>query len=63
MVLDDVLLNTDDQTLARILNFLEQNKERFQVAILTCHAERYRGLRGVRKVSFPPATAKASEAE
>jgi uncharacterized protein YhaN len=54
VVLDDVLLNTDDQTLARILNFLEQRKERFQIAILTCHAERYRGLRGVRKIAFPP---------
>src|SRR5471030_1288626 len=43
VVLDDVLLNTDEQTLGRILNFLEQKKERFQVAILTCHAERYRG--------------------
>ncbi len=63
VVLDDVLLNTDEPTLGRILNFLEQKKERFQVAILTCHAERYRGLRGVRKIAFPPATAKTSEAE
>jgi chromosome segregation ATPase len=62
VVLDDVLLNTDEQTLGRILNFLEQKKEQFQVAILTCHAERYRGLRGVRKISFPPGIAKASVA-
>lgn len=58
VVLDDVLLNTDDQTLGRILSFLEQRKQRFQVAILTCHAERYRGLRGARKLSFPPIAVK-----
>jgi DNA repair exonuclease SbcCD ATPase subunit len=63
VVLDDVLLNTDEQTLGRILNFLEQKKEQFQVAILTCHAERYRGLRGVRKIAFPPAPAKTALAE
>ena len=62
VVLDDVLLNTDEQTLGRILNLLEQKKEQFQVAILTCHAERYRGLRGVRKIAFPPGIAKASVA-
>jgi chromosome segregation ATPase len=62
VVLDDVLLNTDEQTLGRILNLLEQKKEQFQVAILTCHAERYRGLRGVRRISFPPRIAKASVA-
>jgi uncharacterized protein YhaN len=58
VVLDDVLLNTDEQTLGRILNFLDQRKDRFQVAILTCHSERYRALRGVRKIAFPPAPAK-----
>jgi chromosome segregation ATPase len=62
VVLDDVLLNTDEQTLGRILNFLERKKEQFQVAILTCHAERYRALRGARKIAFPPATAKVSAA-
>jgi chromosome segregation ATPase len=60
VVLDDVLLNTDDQTLGRILNYLDQRKDRFQVAILTCHSERYRGLRGSRRIAFPPAAAIAT---
>jgi DNA repair exonuclease SbcCD ATPase subunit len=45
VVLDDVLTATDAGRLARVLNILEEAAQRLQILILTCHPERYRGLR------------------
>jgi uncharacterized protein YhaN len=45
VVLDDVLTATDSGRLARVMNILEEAAERFQILILTCHPERYRGLK------------------
>jgi len=45
VVLDDVLTATDAGRLARVVNVLEDAAQRLQVLILTCHPERYRGLR------------------
>lgn len=42
VVFDDVLLSTDDNRLARMLELLESSLDRLQVLILTCHPERYR---------------------
>ena len=44
VVLDDVLTATDPARFARVLPILEEAAERFQILILTCHPERYRGL-------------------
>ena len=54
VVLDDVLLNTDDQRLARILDYFERHKDQMQVVILTCHPERYSRIRAACLVEFPP---------
>jgi DNA repair exonuclease SbcCD ATPase subunit len=48
MVLDDVLTATDSGRLARIMNVLEEAAQRLQILILTCHPERYRGLKSGR---------------
>jgi DNA repair exonuclease SbcCD ATPase subunit len=45
VVLDDVLTATDTGRLARVMNVLEEAAQRLQVLILTCHPERYRGLK------------------
>jgi DNA repair exonuclease SbcCD ATPase subunit len=45
VVLDDVLTATDTGRLARIMNVLEEAAQRLQILILTCHPERYRGLK------------------
>ena len=45
VVLDDVLTATDAGRLARVMNVLEEAAQRLQVLILTCHPERYRGLK------------------
>jgi len=45
VVLDDVLTATDAGRLARVLNILEEAAQRLQILILTCHPERYRGLK------------------
>lgn len=42
VVFDDVLLSTDDNRLARMLELLESSLDRLQVLILTCHPDRYR---------------------
>lgn len=44
VVLDDVLTSSDTARLARILTILEEAADKFQILILTCHPERYRGL-------------------
>lgn len=48
VVLDDVLTATDAGRLARVMNVLEEAAERLQVLILSCHPERYRGLKQAR---------------
>ena len=48
VVLDDVLTATDTGRLARILSILEETSQQMQLLILTCHAERYRGLTGAK---------------
>ena len=45
VVLDDVLTFTDTARLARVLTILQEAADRLQVLILTCHPERYLGLR------------------
>ena len=44
LVLDDALVNTDPARLERIHGLLESRADRIQVLLLTCHADRYRGL-------------------
>lgn len=44
VVFDDVFTYTDASRLNRIANILEESAERFQIILLTCHPERYRGL-------------------
>lgn len=45
VVLDDVLTASDSARVARALDLLEEITTRLQVLILTCHPERYRGLK------------------
>lgn len=45
VVLDDVLTATDAGRLARVMTVLEEAAQRLQLLILTCHPERYRGLK------------------
>lgn len=52
VVLDDVLTATDSGRLARVMAVLEEAAERLQVLVLTCHPERYRGLRQGRFFDF-----------
>ena len=44
LILDDVLVNTDPVRQERILDVLGAQAERFQILILTCHPDRYRGV-------------------
>ncbi len=44
VVLDDVFTYTDTTRLARIATILDEATDRFQIILLTCHPERYRGL-------------------
>lgn len=44
VVLDDVFTCTDTSRLARIATLLDEAAQRFQIVLLTCHPERYRGL-------------------
>jgi uncharacterized protein YhaN len=44
LVLDDVLVHTDAVRHQNVLDYLEQLSGSVQVLLLTCHAERYRGL-------------------
>lgn len=44
VVLDDVFTYTDTTRLARIATILDEAADRFQIVLLTCHPERYRGL-------------------
>lgn len=44
VVLDDVFTYTDASRLSRIAMILDEIADRFQIVLLTCHPERYRGL-------------------
>jgi uncharacterized protein YhaN len=55
VVLDDVLLATDDARLGRILDMLEKRKQKMQFLILTCHPERFGALQEVQEIALRPA--------
>ena len=44
LILDDVLVNTDPVRQDRVLDVLGAQADRLQILILTCHADRYRGV-------------------
>jgi ABC-type molybdenum transport system ATPase subunit/photorepair protein PhrA len=44
LILDDVLVNTDSVRQERVLDVLSALAAKLQVLILTCHADRYRGV-------------------
>lgn len=46
VVFDDVLTATDTARLTRIMTILEEEAQKLQILILTCHPERYGGLSG-----------------
>jgi exonuclease SbcC len=46
LLLDDPLVNTDGERLARILDLIKEESARLQFVILTCHPERYAALQG-----------------
>ncbi|MGQ9918906.1 MAG: metallophosphoesterase [Bryobacteraceae bacterium] len=60
VILDDVLLATDEARLRRILEIIDGRKQRMQFLILTCHPERFRTLEDVREIPLQPA-ARAAE--
>jgi len=55
VVLDDVLLATDEARLGRILDMLEKRKQKMQFLILTCHPERFGALQEVQEIALRPA--------
>jgi uncharacterized protein YhaN len=46
LLLDDPLVNTDVERLARILDLIDQHSVRLQFVILSCHPDRYAPLHG-----------------
>jgi uncharacterized protein YhaN len=52
VVLDDVLTFTDAARMARVLDVLEESARRLQILIITCHPEKYRGLRAARFIDL-----------
>jgi len=44
LILDDVLVNTDPVRQQRVLDLLHSAAEQLQILVLTCHADRYRGI-------------------
>ena len=44
LILDDVLVNTDATRQENVLDFVQNVAQHLQVLIVTCHAERYRGV-------------------
>jgi len=44
LILDDVLVNTDPIRQQRVLDVLQTASEHLQILVLTCHADRYRGI-------------------
>jgi uncharacterized protein YhaN len=52
VVLDDVMTYTDAGRMARVLAVLEEEAQRLQIIVLTCHPERYRGLESAQFVDL-----------
>ena len=52
-VLDDTLVQSDPDRHERFLVILEEAAESLQVVLLTCHPERYGGLKAARTFSLP----------
>ena len=52
VVLDDVMTFTDAGRMARVMAILEEAAQHLQIVILTCHPERYRGLRGAQFIDL-----------
>jgi DNA repair exonuclease SbcCD ATPase subunit len=44
LILDDVLVHTDGMRHENVLDYLQQLAGSLQIVVLTCHAERYRGV-------------------
>jgi uncharacterized protein YhaN len=44
IILDDVLVNTDPVRQDRVLDLLQSAAANLQILVLTCHADRYRGI-------------------
>jgi len=44
LILDDVLVNTDATRQENVLDFIQNVARTVQVLIVTCHADRYRGI-------------------
>ena len=61
LVLDDVLTATDTGRFARILRILEEIKQKLQIIILTCHPERYGGMRDVEFYDLEALTQRVGE--
>lgn len=57
VVLDDVFTYTDAARLGRIAAILDEFAERFQIVLLTCHPERYRGLENANFIDLERITA------
>jgi DNA repair exonuclease SbcCD ATPase subunit len=53
LILDDVLANTDSVRQQRLLDLLQSAAESLQILVLTCHAERYRGVGKTIDVTYP----------
>jgi DNA repair exonuclease SbcCD ATPase subunit len=62
VVLDDVLTATDTARLARIMTILEEEAQRLQLLILTCHPERYGGLSGANFIDLAELVEKSTKA-
>ncbi len=55
LILDDVLVHTDAARHQNVLDYLQELGKSVQVLLLTCHAERYRGLgHALRPAMAPP---------
>ena len=50
--MDDVLIATDDERLERVFSIMQDMRERLQFVILTCHRERYRGLKNTKFIDI-----------
>lgn len=58
-VLDDALLSTDDARLGRVLQLLEERRNRIQWLILTCHPERFAALENAHRITLAAGSATA----
>jgi len=52
VVLDDAVTYSDLARLARIMSILEEEAQRFQILVLTCHPEWYQGLEGAKFIDL-----------